>query len=281
MSDELSKLAVHTRTLRPWTLSQCVQACAEGGVGGVSVCRDAVEPIGVAEAARVIKGSGLKVPAMVGGGFFPAVDAGDRQRAIDANRKYIDEAAELGAEMLVLTCGAVPGMPMAEGRRYVADAIGALLPQAVDRQVRLAIEPMHPMYAADQSCINRMRDVREICEQLRSRMVGIALDVYHVWWDPDLEAEIALAGREHRLFGLHLCDWCLEMRDLVNDRGLMGDGCIELAKICGWMRAAGFEGFVEVEVFSERYWAMDQHAYLGLITERYRGMAGARLGVTA
>jgi len=272
MPSDLKNLAVHTMTNKPWSLRQCVDAYTKAGVSGISVWRNVIEPIGIDEAAKILKGSGLIVPALVRGGFFPASTSDDRQKAIDENRKIIDEAAAIGAEMVVLVVGAVPGMPLAEARKHVADGIGALLPQAVDRNVKLAIEPLHPMYAGDKSCINRMREAREVCEQLRSRMVGIAVDVYHVWWDPDLQAEIEMAGKQHTLFGLHICDWRLNTRDLLTDRGLMGDGCIDIATICGWARDAGFDGMDEVEVFSDTYWAMDQDEYLKLIVERYQAL---------
>jgi len=266
-------------THKPWTLRQCVDAFTQAGVGGISVWRNVIEPIGVNEAASILRDSGLNVPALVRGGFFPAINAADRQKAIDDNRRCIDEAAAINAEMVVLVVGAVPGMPLEEARRHVMDGIGAVLPHAVERGVKLAIEPLHPMYAADRSCINRMREAREICEQLKSRMLGIAVDVYHVWWDPDLKQEIELAGQQHTLFGFHLCDWRVHTRDLLNDRGLMGDGCIHLKQIRQWVLDAGFTGMDEVEVFSDEYWAMDQHAYLKLIVDRYQSlihtMAGA------
>jgi sugar phosphate isomerase/epimerase len=271
MADDLGKLAIHTMTHKPWTLRQCIDAFTKAGLGGISVWRDVIEPIGADEARKMLRDSGLKVPALVRGGFFPAVDPGDRQKAIDVNRRYIDEAAAIGAEMVVLVVGAVPGMPMDEARMHVTDGIGALLPHAVKRNIKLAIEPLHPMYAADRSCINRMREARKVCEQLRSRMVGVAVDVYHVWWDPDLEKEIELAGKQHTLFGLHLSDWRVNTRDLLNDRGLMGDGCIDIKTIRHRAKRAGFNGMDEVEVFSDAYWAMDQSAYLDKIIERYRG----------
>ena len=275
MPDDLSRLAIHTMTHKPWTLRQCVDAFSKAGVGGVSVWRNVIEPIGVVEADRILRGGGLKVPALVRGGFFPAKQPGGRQSAIDDNRRCIDEAAAIGAEMLVLVVGAVPGVPMDEARRHVADGIGSVLPHAVERGVKLAIEPLHPMYAADRSCINRMREARAVCEALKSRMVGIAVDVYHVWWDPELQMEIELAGKQHTLFAFHLCDWRIHTRDLLNDRGLMGDGCIDLKQIRRWVQQAGFRGFDEVEVFSDEYWAMDQNEYLDLIIKRYRDVINA------
>lgn len=272
MPEDSSKLAIHTMTHKPWSLRQCVDAFTKAGVGGISVWRNVIEPIGVDEAASILKDSGLKVPALVRGGFFPAMQASDRQKAIDDNRACIDEAATIGAEMVVLVVGAVPGMPMSEARKHVTDGIGSVLPHAVERGVKLAIEPLHPMYAADRSCINRMREAREVCEQLKCRMLGIAVDVYHVWWDPDLQQEVELAGKQHTLFAYHLCDWRTNTRDLLNDRGLMGDGCIDIPTISKWVQQAGFNGLNEVEVFSNEYWAMDQQAYLDLIIERYRAL---------
>ena len=203
------------------------------------------------------------------GGFFPGVDAKSRQQAIDDNIRCLDDAAVIGAEMVVFVVGAVPGMDLSEARKQVTEGISNLLDHAKLRGVKLAIEPLHPMYAADRSCINRMAEARKVCEALQNPLVGIAVDVYHVWWDPDLEAEIALAGRQKTLFGFHVCDWRVNTRILLTVRGLMGDGCIPVRGIRSWVEAAGFSGFNEVEVFSEDYWSMDQHAYLARITDAY------------
>lgn len=271
---DLSRCAIHTMTNKPWPLAQCCEHYAAAGVGGVSIWRNTVAPdeggVGLDEATRIVKGSGLAVPAYVRGGFFPAIDSGKRQHAIDHNKVMLDEAAALGADQVVLVVGAVPGMPLQEARKHVTDGIAACLGYAEQVGVRLSIEPLHPMYAGDKSCINRMAEARAVCEQLCSDWLGIALDVYHVWWDPDLQREIELAGRQGTLFGFHVCDWRVETRHLLTDRGLMGDGCIGIRRIRSLVEAAGFDGFNEVEVFSEQYWAMDQDDYLGLIVERYR-----------
>lgn len=239
----------------------------------MSVWRNLIDPdqggIGLSEASKQIKDSGLKVPALVRGGFFPAVDAEDRQKGIHDNQSYVDEAAKLDADMVVLVVGAVPGMPLSEARKQVQEGIFALADYAKERQVQLAIEPLHPMYAGDKSCVNRMAEAREICEALQHSHVGIALDVYHVWWDPDLDREIALAGEQKTLFGFHICDWRLNTRHLLTDRGLMGDGCIDIPGIRAKVEAAGFCGYNEVEVFSEEYWSWNQDEYLDLIKERY------------
>lgn len=213
--------------------------------------------------------SGMHIPALVRGGFFVGADAGTRQAAIDTNRKCLDEAAEIGAEMVVLVVGAVPGIPLGDARRQVTDGIAAILDDAAARNVKLAIEPLHPMYAADRSCINRMAEARRICEELRHPMLGIAVDVYHVWWDPDLEREIALAGEQKTLFAFHVCDWKADTRHLLTDRGLMGEGCIDIRRIRSWVERAGFSGAIEVEVFSEKYWAMDPSDYVSQIREAF------------
>lgn len=276
MPDDLSSCAVHTMTNKPWTLAECCEQYAAAGVGGISIWRNTVAPeeggVGLDEAAKIVKASGLAVPAYVRGGFFPAPGSAERQAAIGHNKILLDEAAALGAEQVVLVVGAVPGMPLIEARKQTADGIGACLEHAEAAGVKLSIEPLHPMYAGDKSCVNRMAEGREICEQLQSKWLGLAVDVYHVWWDPDLEAEIELAGKQGTLFGFHVCDWRLETRHMLTDRGLIGDGCIDVAGIRELVRAVGFDGLDEVEVFSEQYWAMDQAEYLTLIGERYAAM---------
>lgn len=269
MAIDLSRLAIHTQTTKPWSLRQCIDAYGLAGVKGISVWRHTLEPMGTREAGKMLRDAGMHVPALVRGGFFVASDEKARQAAIDVNRTCIDEAAEIGAEMVVLVVGAVPGIALDEARRQVAEGISKILDHAAARKVKLAIEPMHPMYAADRSCINRMAEARRICQQLGHPMLGIALDVYHVWWDPDLKSEIELAGQQGTLFGFHVCDWRVETRHLLNDRGLMGDGCIPIRTIRGWVEAAGFRGFDEVEVFSDHYWAMDQNAYVQRIRQAY------------
>ena len=266
---DLSRCAIHTMTNKPWSLAECCERYARAGVGGVSVWRNVIEPIGIDEAARIVRGSGLAVPALVRGGFFPAVDEAGRRRAVEDNRVCIDEAAAIGAEMVVLVVGAVPGMPLAEAREQVADGIAGLLDHARERGVKLAIEPLHPMYAGDKSCINRMAEAREVCEAIGDPLVGIAVDVYHVWWDPELGDEIRRAGENNTLFAFHVCDWRLPTRDLLTDRGLMGEGCIDIRSIRGMVEAAGFTGFNEVEIFSEEHWARDQDSYLQDIVRAY------------
>lgn len=276
---DLARLSIHTMTNRPWSLAECVDYYTQAGIPALSVWRNVIDPdeggMGIAHAARLLHGSGLHVPALVRGGFFPAREQTERAKILDSNRQYIDEAAALAADMLVLVVGAVPGMPLEEARKQVADAVGALVPHAESCGIKLAIEPMHPMYAAEWSCINRLREAREICESLKHPLVGMAIDVYHVWFDPDLQTEIQAAGSQGFLFGYHINDWRVDTQRIQGERGLMGDGCIDLPAFQIMIEAAGFTGFHEVEVFSDQYWNSDQAAYLELILTRYRELLSA------
>lgn len=271
--NDLARLCVHTMTNRPWSLAECIENYGSLGIPAMSVWRNVIDPeeggIGIDKAARLVRTSRLRVPALVRGGFFPAPVTEQRVKAIDLNRRCVDEAAALGADMVVLVVGAVPHMPLDEARRQVEDGIVQLLPHAESCRIRLAIEPLHPMYAADWSCINSLREARHLWESIQHELLGVVLDVYHVWFDPDLDQEIHLAGKAGKLFGFHICDWRVETRSLRSDRGLMGDGCIDLRGIREKVEAAGFTGFHEVEVFSEEYWNWDQRQYLELITRRY------------
>lgn len=266
---DFSQLAIHTQTNKPLSLAECIEHYAAAGVPAVSVWRHVLQAEGAKTSGRMLRDAGLDVPAVVRGGFFPSAVGQRRRAAISDNLVAIEEAAAVGADMVVLVVGAEPGLPLEEARKQVADGIAACIDSARGAGIKLAIEPLHPMYAADKSCVNRMAEARQICHQLDSPLVGIAVDVYHVWWDPDLQAEISLAGETGRLFAFHVCDWRVNTRNLLTDRGLMGDGCIDIATIRRWMEDAGFDGYREVEVFNEEYWAMDQSKYLERIKKAY------------
>ncbi|MBI5382870.1 MAG: sugar phosphate isomerase/epimerase [Opitutae bacterium] len=266
---DFSRLCIHTITTKPWALETATARFAAAGVKGITVWRQALEGRDPAAAGRAIRAQGLEIVSLCRGGFFPATTAAGRIAAIDDNRRCIDEAAALGAPLIVLVCGAVPGQSLAESRKQITEGIAAVLPHAAAARVKLAIEPLHPMYAADRSAVNTMAQARAICRELGSPGVGIAADVYHIWWDDNLEAEIAASGREGSLFAFHVCDWRTPTTDLLNDRGLMGEGCIPLRQIRGWVEAAGFRGFNEVEIFSNRLWASDQDQFLRDIQAAY------------
>jgi sugar phosphate isomerase/epimerase len=190
--------------------------------------------------------------------------------AIDDNRKAIDEASELGAPLIVLVCGADPAQSLEDSRKQIRDGIEALIPEASAAGVKLAIEPLHPMYADTRSAINTLAQANEMAETLNSPWVGVAVDVYHLWWDPNLEQEIHRCGKNDHLLAFHVSDWKTPTTDFLNDRGLMGEGCIPLKKIRSWVEAAGFRGFIEVEIFSSEYWKRDQDKFLTDVISAYK-----------
>jgi sugar phosphate isomerase/epimerase len=248
-------------------LNEAIDGYTKAGVPKVSVWRQWCDEHGVAESARLLRESDLDVVSLVRGGFFPSTNGKKRQEAIDANRKLVDEAAELGAPLIVLVCGADPGQPLTESRKQIADGIAEVLPHAEANGVRLGIEPLHPMYADDRSAINTMGQANDVVEAIGSPWLGVTVDVFHLWWDPDLEREIARCGDS--LFSFHVCDWRTPTRDLLNDRGLMGEGCIDIPQIRGWVENTGFDGAIEVEIFSDEYWAGDQTAFVEQIKTAY------------
>ena len=266
---DLSRLCVHTITTKPWPLEQAAQQFAKAGIGGITVWRDALSGRDIAAAGRMLRDLNLEVVSLCRGGFFPALTPAGRQAAIADNLKAIDEAAALGAPMVVLVCGAVPGQSLTESRKQIRDGIAACLPHAAAAGVKLAIEPLHPMYAGDRSAINTLAQANDMAEDLRSPWVGVAVDVYHLWWDPDLENQVKRCGQTGHLAAFHVCDWKTPTLDMLNDRGLMGEGCIDIRQIRGWVEAAGFNGFNEVEIFSTSYWQQDQNLFLDKIKETY------------
>jgi len=267
---DLRRLCVHTITTKPWAVETAAARFAAAGVGGITVWRDALAGRDIPATGRLLRDQGLAVVSLCRGGFFPGKTAEERARAIDDNRRAVAEAHALGAPLVVLVCGAVPGQSLEESRRQILDGIAAVLPDCRAAGVRLAIEPLHPMYADSRSAVNTLAQANDMVEALRSPHVGVAVDVYHLWWDPALETEIARCGRLGALAAFHVCDWRTPTVDLLNDRGLMGEGCIPLRRIRGWVEAAGFRGFNEVEIFSHRLWAGDQDEFLGSIVRAYR-----------
>jgi len=267
---DLSRLCIHTITTKPWAIETAAAEFAAAGVKGITVWRDTLAGRDIAQTGRMLRDQGLSVVSLCRGGFFPAATAAGRAKALEDNRHAIFEAQLLGAPLIVLVCGAVPGQPLSESRKQIADAIATLLPECEAAGVKLAIEPLHPMYADSRSAVNTLAQANDMVAQINSPWVGVAVDVYHLWWDPALEAEIARCGRLKALFAYHVCDWRTPTTDLLLDRGLMGEGCIPLRQIRAWVEATGFKGFNEVEVFSTRLWATDQNQFLKDIVRAYR-----------
>jgi sugar phosphate isomerase/epimerase len=266
-------LSLNLATTRgSWGFAEAVDGCLRHGITAISPWRDQVHAIGLAEAARIVKANRLRVTGLCRGGMFPAETADGRQKNIDDNLRAIDEAAALSADCLVLVVGGLPGSSkdIAGARGMVADGIAAMLPHAEACGIRLAIEPLHPMYAADRACINTLDQALDLCAVL-GPSVGVAIDVYHVWWDPRLAEAIARAGQMQRIFAHHICDWLVPTRDLLLDRGMMGDGVIDLKAIRAMIEAAGYHGPQEVEIFSaENWWKRPADEVVLTCLERFR-----------
>lgn len=267
---ELSRSCLHTITNRPWSLEQLVEKYNEAGIRGISVWNNAIETMGPYRAGELIRNNGLEVVSYVRGGFFPHPDSTSRAQALNHNRKLLEEAAALGAPLIVLVCGASPLQPLSVSRNQIRDGIEAILPLAEKLNVKLAIEPLHPMYAADRSAINTLGQANEMAESFASQYVGVAVDVYHLWWDENLESEIARCGKNGNLLAYHVCDWKVNTIDMLNDRGLMGEGCIDIKQITQWVENAGFKGYTEVEIFSNIHWDKDQDVFLKEITDTFQ-----------
>jgi sugar phosphate isomerase/epimerase len=258
------KLSLNTATIRKqWNLAQAIDGCARHGIEGISPWRDQVAQIGLSRTRQLIEEAGLAVTGLCRGGFFTAKDWKDD------NLRAIQEAHTLGAACLVLVVGGLlpDSKDLQASRKQIRDGIAAILPEARKAGVPLAIEPLHPMQAAERACINTLEHALDICDEL-GEGIGVAVDVYHVWWDPKLEAQIRRAGKK-RILAYHICDWLAPTRDLLNDRGMMGDGVIDLPLIRGWIEGAGYAGFQEVEIFSELdWWKRDPDEVLRTCVER-------------
>src|SRR5437868_2976906 len=269
LSHDRALLSINSMTVKAWSLQQLIEGCARAGISAISPWRDIVQACGAERAGKLIRAQSMTVTGLCRGGMFPAADEAGRRAALDDNRRAVDEAAAIGAQCLILVVGGLPkgSRDLAGARRQVRDALAALLPHARQAQVPLAIEPLHPMYAADRACVNTLAQALDLCDELGDG-VGVAVDVYHVWWDPDLAAQVARAGR--RILGFHLCDWLVPTTDLLLDRGMMGDGVIDLPAIRRQVEATGYMGPREVEIFSkDNWWKRDGDEVLRTVKERY------------
>jgi len=278
-------LSINTATVRKQrgvevSLDRIIDQCAARGIRAISPWRDQVAAVGIDKIAAQLKAHGIGLSGYCRVGFYPAPDAAGLKAALEDNRRAIDEAKTLDAPCLVLVVGALPGAlqgqaaykDIGRARGEVRDGIAASLEYARSVGMPLAIEPLHPMQAADRACINTLEHALDLCDALdptHSGALGVALDLYHVWWDPKLAEQIARAGKA-RLLAYHVCDWLTPTRDLLSDRGMMGDGVIELKKVRGWVEAAGFAGYSEVEIFSELdWWKRDGDEVLATCIERH------------
>lgn len=267
---DLSQLCIHTITTKPWSIGEAAKNFSQAGVKGITVWRDALDGHNIRQTGQMLRDEGLEIVSLCRGGFFPWLEKEKRAAAISDNRKAIDEAAELGTTLVVLVCGAEPRQSLTDSRKQIRDGIEQLLPHAEAAGVRLAIEPLHPMYADTRSAVNTLGQANDMAEAIHSPWVGVAVDVYHLWWDPALEQEIKRCGQNGNLLAFHVCDWNVPTTDFLLDRGLMGEGCIPIRGIRSWVEEAGFNGFYEVEIFSNKFWKEDQSQFLKKIITAYR-----------
>jgi len=269
-------LSLNTATVRErWGLLDIVEGCARHGIHAISPWRDQVAKAGLPHVAKALRAHGIGLSGYCRGGMFPAADAAGRAAARDDNRRALEEALTLEAPCLILVVGGLPpgSKDIAGARQQVEEGIAWLLEEARAAGMKLAIEPLHPMYAADRACVNTLAQANDICERLAGPNeggIGVAVDVYHTWWDPTLEREVARAGRAGRLYAFHVCDWLVPTNHLLLDRGMMGDGVIDIPRIRGWVEAGGYGGHVEVEIFSAaNWWKRDPEEVLTICKDRY------------
>jgi sugar phosphate isomerase/epimerase len=276
-------LSLNTATVRKQgDLAQIIDACARHGIRAIDPWRDQVASIGLDRAVRVARDAGIELSGYCRGGMFTS-DAAHRFQARDDNRRAIDEAKALGAPCIVLVVGGLPqysrpgsvaSKNIAGARTQVEDAIAEMMDYAREAKMPLAIEPLHPAYAADRACVNTTKQALDICDRLdpkRSGALGVALDVYHVWWDPELWAQIERAGKD-RLLAFHVCDWLVPTRDILNDRGMMGDGVIDIQSMRSAVEAQGFSGYSEIEIFSNDWWDRPMDEVLQTCIARHRSV---------
>lgn len=264
------KLSLNTVTVKEkWGLADCIEGCVRHGIPGISPWRDVLQAMGVAQAARHIRDAGLTVTGLCRGGMFPAADAAGRAAAIEDNRRAIAEAHAIGAACLVMVCGGLPpgSKDLPGARAMVRDGLHAIMGEARAAGVTIALEPLHPMTCADRSVLSTLSQALDLCDDLGAG-AGIALDVYHVWWDPDLAAQIARAGS--RISAFHVCDWKVPTTDTVFDRGLPGEGVIDIPGIRAMVEQAGYAGgFAEVEILSRHWWQADPDEVCRQIVARH------------
>jgi len=266
------RMAMHQGTTPFWSFGEAIDGYARHGFRAVSLRREKLAEHGVAAGARLVADAGLEVIGLSGPVAMTATDAGERARQLEENRRAIDDAAAVGAGFIVVTGGPLsPGSKDMDGtRRRMADMMAELIPYGAERGVGLGLEPLTPMVAGENSCVNTMAMANDICERLGPG-AGLVVDLYHVWWDPELARQIERAGRANRLLALHICDWRVPTRDRFQDRAMMGDGVIDIPRIERWMRDAGFTGWNEIEIFSAAdWWRRDPHEFLSTCVERYR-----------
>ncbi|TKA13555.1 sugar phosphate isomerase/epimerase [Actinacidiphila oryziradicis] len=269
----LARLSINQETVRQLSIPELADGVTGLGITGIGLWRAQTQEYGVEAAAKLVRDAGLTVTSLCRGGFFTASDPAERAAALADNRTAIDEAATLGTDTLVLVSGGLPAgdRDIAAARERVADAIAELAPYAGERGVRLAIEPLHPMYASDRCVVSTIGQALDIAERFPAEQVGVVVDTYHIWWDDTVAAGIARAGAGGRIASFQLADWITPLPEgVLLGRGQLGDGCIDLRGFREQVDATGFSGAIEVEIFNPSLWARDGAEVLAEIAGRYR-----------
>lgn len=261
------RLSLNQITTEQWNLKEAVEGCAKANIPYISLWRHKIEEIGLKESSRLVRDAGLGVSSVCRGGMFPVDSDAAKERNFEDNLRAIEEAYELNADVLVLVCGAAVNKNIGDARKIIREGIERLVPYAKDAGIKLGIEPLHPMFAAERCAIVTLDEANTIAEQYDANNVGVVVDVYHVWWDPNLYEQIKRATG--RILGYHVSDWLVPTPDMVKGRGMMGDGVIELMKIRQAVEEAGYMGPIEVEIFNEEIWKQDGHEVLAQMKERY------------
>ncbi|MER8090627.1 sugar phosphate isomerase/epimerase family protein [Streptomyces sp. NPDC058316] len=270
MSD--GRLSINQETVKQWSLPELAEGCAKAGIDKVGLWRAPVQEYGVERTAALLADNGLTVTSLCRGGFFTALDPAERARALDDNRAAIDEAAALSTDTLVLVSGGLPAgsKDLHGARERIVDALGQLAPYAAERGVRLAIEPLHPMFASDRCVVSTLSQALDVAERFPADRVGVVVDTYHVWWDDQAPAQIARAGAADRIHSFQLADWITPLpAGVLLGRGQLGDGAVDFRAFRSLVEAAGFDGPIEVEIFNEGLWARDGAEVLAEVASRY------------
>ena len=269
---ELARFSINQMTVKQLSMPELVDSCLELGVPGVGLWREPVQTYGVEATAKLVRDAGLAVTTLCRGGFFTAIDADERARALDDNRRAVDEAATLGTDVLVLVSGGLPAgsKDLHGARERIADALAVLGPYAEEHGVKLAIEPLHPMYASDRCVVSTLAQALDLAERFPAQQVGVTVDTYHIWWDDTAPEQIARAGAGDRIHTFQLADWTTPLPEgVLNGRGQIGDGAIDMREWLGYVTAAGYTGPIEVELFNDGLWARDGREVLAETAERF------------
>ncbi|MGW1169554.1 sugar phosphate isomerase/epimerase family protein [Streptomyces sp. NPDC002550] len=269
---DLARFSINQMTVKQLSLPELADSCGQLGVSQVGLWREPVREYGLEATAKLVRDAGLTVTSLCRGGFFTAIDPEERARALDDNRRAMDEAATLGTDTLVLVSGGLPpgSRDLRAARERIADALTELVPYAEDHGVRLAIEPLHPMYASDRCVVSTLTQALDLAERFPAHQVGVTVDTYHIWWDDQAPAQIARAGAGGRVHTFQLADWITPLPEgVLNGRGQIGDGAIDMREWRGYVEAAGYTGPIEVELFNEELWARDGREVLAETAARF------------